>query len=267
HAPRLRRRRREGTWPQRGAHAWAFRRRDRAPVRHRDGACRAARLCGTRRAAHRTRDRRHRLPVDAGLLGRARPTPRAARRCRRTPHRATLRAGGRARDRRHRGARPGRARAPSEGTRTVTTALARPNAPTLPAVRRRLARGGGVGSGVRAVLLAVIVATGRCTGACPIGPERVLPRLLGAGESKDAFVLFRLRLPRIVLGVLAGVAFGIAGAPFQTLLRNPLASPDIIGISGGAGAAAAFGILLLGARGGAVSPPAVGGALEAAPGV
>ena len=54
------------------------------------------------------------------------------------------------------------------------------------------------------------------------------------------------KLPRAVLGVLVGVAFGVSGAIFQTTLRNPLASPDIIGISLGASAAAVVAIVLLG---------------------
>ena len=48
-----------------------------------------------------------------------------------------------------------------------------------------------------------------------------------------SFTVGELRLPRAVLAVLAGFAFGIAGVTFQTMLRNPLASPDIIGISVG----------------------------------
>ncbi|MFF0991507.1 FecCD family ABC transporter permease, partial [Kocuria nitroreducens] len=55
----------------------------------------------------------------------------------------------------------------------------------------------------------------------------------------------RLRLPRAVLAVLVGLCFGLGGVTFQTMLRNPLASPDIIGISAGAGAAAAFAIITL----------------------
>lgn len=137
-------------------------------------------------------------------------------------------------------------------------------AATLPTVRRRLVRRVAVVCGVLLLLLSAIVAVSIGTGAYSISPDRILPTLLGAGESKDAFVLFRLRLPRIVLGVLAGVAFGIAGALFQTLLRNPLASPDIIGISGGASAAAAFGILILGVSGAMVSLLAFCGAVAVA---
>lgn len=146
----------------------------------------------------------------------------------------------------------------------MTAALARPPAGTLPAVRRRLVRRAAVVCGALVLLLAVIVAVSLGTGAYSISADRIIPTLFGAGETKDAFVLFRLRLPRIVLGVLAGVAFGIAGALFQTLLRNPLASPDIIGISGGASAAAAFGILMLGVSGAMVSLLAFGGAVVVA---
>ncbi|WP_228282740.1 FecCD family ABC transporter permease [Brevibacterium atlanticum] len=61
-----------------------------------------------------------------------------------------------------------------------------------------------------------------------------------------SFTVGRLRLPRAVLAVLVGLCFGLGGVTFQTMLRNPLASPDIIGISSGASAAAVFGIVTLG---------------------
>lgn len=60
-----------------------------------------------------------------------------------------------------------------------------------------------------------------------------------------SFAVGDLRLPRASLAVLAGVAFGLAGVTFQTMLRNPLASPDIIGISSGAATAAVVGIVVL----------------------
>ncbi|TGN31848.1 iron ABC transporter permease, partial [Paracoccus liaowanqingii] len=71
------------------------------------------------------------------------------------------------------------------------------------------------------------------------------------------FVVGQLRLPRAALALLAGASFGLAGAAFQILLRNPLASPDIIGISSGASAAAALGIVVLGLEGAALSLLAV----------
>ena len=69
------------------------------------------------------------------------------------------------------------------------------------------------------------------------------------------------KLPRAVLGVLVGAAFGLGGAIFQTTLRNALASPDVIGVSMGASAAAVFAIVTLGLQGPAVSAFAIAGAL------
>lgn len=114
-----------------------------------------------------------------------------------------------------------------------------------------------------AVLLLVVVAS-VASGAYSISPDRLVLTLFGLGDAKESFVLFRIRLPAIVLGLLVGVAFGVAGAVFQTLLRNPLASPDIIGISGGASVAAAFAILVLGVSGAIVSLFAFGGAIAVA---
>ncbi|QWC84636.1 iron ABC transporter permease [Nocardioidaceae bacterium] len=90
-------------------------------------------------------------------------------------------------------------------------------------------------------------------------------RLLGTGDAGGAsFTVGDLRLPRAVTGLLAGLAFGAAGTTFQTLLRNPLAAPDVIGITGGASLAAVVSILAFGLTGAAVSFAAIGGALVAA---
>jgi len=68
----------------------------------------------------------------------------------------------------------------------------------------------------------------------------------------------------IVIVVMVGVAFGASGAVYQRTLRNPLASPDIVGISVGASAAAVFGIVVLHASGAALSIAAVAGAVGTA---
>lgn len=96
------------------------------------------------------------------------------------------------------------------------------------------------------------------------GPGEVLRVLLGETVSGASFTIGELRLPRAVMGLLAGFAFGVAGVTFQTLLRNPLASPDIIGISAGASTAAVFGIIVLALDDTAVSFLALAGALVTA---
>jgi len=102
-------------------------------------------------------------------------------------------------------------------------------------------------------------------GDYPASPSEILRSLLSplTGEQQPGvdFIVFQLRLPRVVLAVLAGAAFGLAGTIFQTLLRNQLASPDIIGISYGASAAAVFCIMVLDLSGVAVGLGALVGAL------
>ena len=87
-----------------------------------------------------------------------------------------------------------------------------------------------------AVLLAVAVVLSLCIGETFTSPVQVVDVLLGR-PSPDEFVVGTLRLPRLVVGLLAGTAFGVAGALVQTVARNPLASPDVIGVTHGAGAA------------------------------
>ncbi|MGW7229880.1 FecCD family ABC transporter permease [Streptomyces cyaneofuscatus] len=76
-------------------------------------------------------------------------------------------------------------------------------------------------------------------------PGDVWRVILGEQVPGASFTVGRLRLPRAVLALVAGFSFGLAGVTFQTMLRNPLASPDIIGISSGASAAAAIAIVTL----------------------
>ena len=67
------------------------------------------------------------------------------------------------------------------------------------------------------------------------------------------YIVWQITLPRTVLGILTGVAFGLAGHLFQRVLRNPLASPDIMGVSSGAGLGAVVAITVLGLSGPAVT--------------
>nr|WP_237686243.1 iron chelate uptake ABC transporter family permease subunit [Arthrobacter jiangjiafuii] len=87
-------------------------------------------------------------------------------------------------------------------------------------------------------------------------------RILGGEQLQGAtYIVMESKLPRAVIGTMVGAAFGIAGSIFQTMLRNPLASPDIIGISYGASASAVVAIIVFGAAGTSVSLAALAGAL------
>lgn len=113
---------------------------------------------------------------------------------------------------------------------------------------------------VVAGLLAVNVLLGSYTVTVPD-----FLRLLGGETIPGAsFIVMENKLPQALLGLLAGASFGMAGAIFQAMLRNPLASPDIIGISYGASATAVAAVVLLGVGGAGVSVAAMAGALAVA---
>lgn len=92
-------------------------------------------------------------------------------------------------------------------------------------------------------------------GKYPLSIERLL-----AGDEMQRRVFLTLRFSRTVVGVAGGFALGVAGFVYQTVFRNPLASPDIIGVSSGASAGAAAGILFLSGTA-AVTASAFAGAL------
>ena len=121
------------------------------------------------------------------------------------------------------------------------------------AVRRRRTRRTLLTCGVLAAAILAMFCLSLMVGRTYYTPSDVLAVLLGQDVPGASFTVGTLRLPRAVLAVLAGACFGLGGVTFQTMLRNPLASPDIIGISSGASAAAAFGIVILGLSGTAVS--------------
>ncbi len=118
---------------------------------------------------------------------------------------------------------------------------------------------------VTAALVAALVVLGIAAlglGAVPLTPADVVGGLLGT-DGGARFIVTGLRLPRLALGLLVGAALGLAGALLQSVVRNPLASPDIVGLTGGASAAAVLAIGA-GATGAAVDSAALGGALLAA---
>lgn len=95
-----------------------------------------------------------------------------------------------------------------------------------------------------------------------IYPARDVLRALAGEQLKGVtFAIQSVRLPRTVAGLLAGFAFGVAGSVFQTMLRNPLANPNIIGITAGSSAAAVFCILVLHTSNAVVSAASVASGL------
>ncbi|WP_240644154.1 FecCD family ABC transporter permease [Antribacter gilvus] len=112
-----------------------------------------------------------------------------------------------------------------------------------------------------AVLLVALATLALSLGAASLPPGRALTALLGVGEAKDVFIVHRLRLPRVAAAVVVGACFGLAGALFQSTLRNPLASPDILGIASGASLGAVWALLVAGVTGLAVAGAAFAGAL------
>ncbi|MEU3698719.1 iron chelate uptake ABC transporter family permease subunit [Streptomyces griseoviridis] len=91
----------------------------------------------------------------------------------------------------------------------------------------------------------------------------VLAVLTGRADAGTWFIVGELRLPRALLALLVGLCFGLSGAVFQSLLRNPLASPDVIGVSSGASAGAVLASMAFGLSGLAMSGSALVGALLA----
>lgn len=96
--------------------------------------------------------------------------------------------------------------------------------------------------GLVLTLVVAIISLGM--GEMKIHPLDVLKVLLGIGAEDNALIVQQFRMPRIVIAILVGAALAVAGAIMQGIVRNPLASPDILGVAGGA-SVAAVGFLLL----------------------
>ncbi|WP_136607379.1 FecCD family ABC transporter permease [Paenibacillus dokdonensis] len=88
------------------------------------------------------------------------------------------------------------------------------------------------------IVLTMIVSMG--LGYSTLSFDRLLPTLFGQGTFKENFVLFSVRLPRIVITLLAGMALALSGSILQGITRNDLADPGIVGINSGAGVAVAL---------------------------
>jgi iron complex transport system permease protein len=130
--------------------------------------------------------------------------------------------------------------------------------------RRRAARSATVTAGLAVLVFALFVLT-MMVGSFRIGAFEVVSSVLHIADNPSVdFVVRELRLPTALSALAVGLALGASGTIFQQLLRNPLASPDFVGITSGAGLAAVVGIVVLQAGGLVISGMALLGAIVAA---
>ena len=97
-----------------------------------------------------------------------------------------------------------------------------------------------------ALLLLLVSIVSLVTGKYPLTLGELWQSLITAGraETNADIVLWNLRLPRLLAGIVVGASLAAAGASYQAMFRNPLVSPDILGVSAGAGLGAVFAIFL-----------------------
>ncbi len=122
-------------------------------------------------------------------------------------------------------------------------------------------------AGVAGVLLAlsfVLLVLSVGTGEYDIPPGDVIATLFGGGDRGTQFVIETLRLPRAVTAMLVGAALGASGAIFQSISRNPLGSPDVVGFVQGASAGAVLEIVVFGGGTFAIAAGAVVGGVGSA---
>ncbi|WP_433959775.1 FecCD family ABC transporter permease [Cytobacillus horneckiae] len=103
---------------------------------------------------------------------------------------------------------------------------------------------------ITAILLLIAFIISVATGFASLSPLRLVNTLLGQGTPKEELILFTFRLPRILVTILAGVGLAISGAILQSITRNPLADPGILGINAGAGLAVVFFVMIFGSSAG-----------------
>lgn len=92
-------------------------------------------------------------------------------------------------------------------------------------------------------LLGLSVVAGLRFGTVPLTTPEVVAVLMGRGAEIPTRIILDIRLPRVVLGLIVGGGLAVAGATFQALLRNPLAEPYILGVSGGASVGAVIALV------------------------
>jgi iron complex transport system permease protein len=135
---------------------------------------------------------------------------------------------------------------------------------TVRAVRRRGTLRETAVTLVLALLLLAAMAVGVSVGQASVSVPELLDLVAGRADEVTRFVLVELRLPRLLTAVVTGACLGLSGALLQTIVRNPLASPDIVGVTHSASAAGVIGTVYLGLGGLALAGFVSLGALAAA---
>jgi iron complex transport system permease protein len=138
----------------------------------------------------------------------------------------------------------------------VTQLIARRGGVSVRIHRRTLITGSG--------LLLTAVAVGvvnLSSGDFPVPVTEVVKSLIGRGDAGTDFIVYDLRLPRVLITLFVGASLGLSGAIFQGLTRNPLGSPDFVGLTVGASSGALVVILLLGGSGLTIAAGAIAGCL------
>ncbi|GAB52339.1 iron-enterobactin ABC transporter permease [Atlantibacter hermannii] len=99
------------------------------------------------------------------------------------------------------------------------------------------------------------------SGALPLSASQVVNALLGEGPRQISLVVVEWRLPRVLLALVIGAALGVSGAIFQSLMRNPLGSPDVMGFNMGAWSGVLIAMVLFGQSAGSITFAALGGGI------
>ena len=105
---------------------------------------------------------------------------------------------------------------------------------------------------------------GLCSGAVPLDVSQVIQALTGSAPRSVTMVVTEWRLPRVAMGLLVGAALGVSGAIFQSRMRNPLGSPDVMGLNVGAWSGVLLAMVLFGQHLTAVTLTAMAGGIVTA---
>ncbi|SDH30085.1 FecCD family ABC transporter permease [Microbacterium pygmaeum] len=136
--------------------------------------------------------------------------------------------------------------------------------PAVDAVRRRARRRKTIVLSCAIAVAVVLAVLALSLGDYPLSPAQLWQTMWGGGSRAESYVLFQVRMPRLMMALVAGAALGVAGALLQGLLGNPLASPDLLGISGGSGVAAVFALVVIGTTGPLLAVAAFAGGMAVA---